>query len=277
MTYQLVALDMDGTLLTSQKTISPRSADALACLAEAGVTLVLATGRSVAELEEYAADLALVRYGVLASGSFSYDFEKGEVVWSQPLEAQDVATIVGITQEAGGVPALSCITEILIRPDDARRMHTIGHGEYQPLYLGIAHKEDDLAAWALSHPGACTKMDLYFPTDESCAKAHDAILAACPLVELHESEPRCLEVTVVGVNKGEGLKALAERVQVSLRQIAAAGDGGNDLPMLELVGLPVAMGNASEEVKAAARVCVANNDQEGISELAELLLKTNAR
>ncbi|MFC3932540.1 HAD hydrolase family protein [Streptococcus dentapri] len=72
--YQLIAFDMDGTLLTSQKTIAPSSVAAIERAHDAGKQVVLSTGRALSELRIYQQELQDIRYGILASGAFIYNF-----------------------------------------------------------------------------------------------------------------------------------------------------------------------------------------------------------
>jgi hydroxymethylpyrimidine pyrophosphatase-like HAD family hydrolase len=86
------------------------------------------------------------------------------------------------------------------------------------------------------------------------------------------SKTNYLEVLPVGVNKAKALGILSETLGLELSQVAAIGDAPNDLEMLKEVGLPIAMGNASSEVKAAAEWVVGTNDEAGVAQAARRLL-----
>ena len=88
-------------------------------------------------------------------------------------------------------------------------------------------------------------------------------LAALPGVVLTSSSPHDFEVVAQGVDKGRTLALLAALYGVPLEQCAAVGDGGNDLAMLRVAGLPIAMGNAAQSVKDAAALIAPPNDREG--------------
>ena len=81
------------------------------------------------------------------------------------------------------------------------------------------------------------------------------------------SAPFCLEATAVGVTKASGLRLLCEQLGVSMGQVIAFGDQGNDREMIEAAGLGVAMGNAIDELKAVADVVTGTNDEGGIAQL----------
>ena len=83
--YQLIAFDMDGTLLTSKKTIAKSSVEAIGRAQDAGKQVVLSTGRSLSELLPYGYDLREIRYDILASGALIYDLEAKCVLAKQTL------------------------------------------------------------------------------------------------------------------------------------------------------------------------------------------------
>ncbi|MBQ9006009.1 MAG: HAD family phosphatase [Atopobiaceae bacterium] len=269
--YRLLALDMDGTVLTSDKHVSPRTRQALRDLCSKGVALALATGRNVVELSEYREELSFVPYGVLASGAIAYHFAKREVLLSTPIPTEAVLTTVTIALEEGGIPFLSCVDGTRARKADAERLDECGLHGYRMMYEQIYEPVEDLAAWVAAHPGKVVKLDIYHVKNEGCLRIRDRIVEADAPIEVWSSEPGCMECTALGVNKSVGLRALAERLGIAMEEIVAVGDGGNDLAMLKSVGMPVAMGNASREVCDVARLIVADNDHDGIVELIDRL------
>ncbi|WP_200841008.1 HAD family hydrolase [Geminicoccus flavidas] len=86
------------------------------------------------------------------------------------------------------------------------------------------------------------------------------------------SQPYYLDVTAPEADKGSGVVALAEAIGVPLERVAVIGDGHNDLPMFAKAGLAIAMGQASDEVKAAARFVTAGNDADGVAQAIDRLL-----
>jgi hypothetical protein len=86
------------------------------------------------------------------------------------------------------------------------------------------------------------------------------------------SKTNYLEVLPAGVNKANAVATLAKTLDLELSQVAAIGDAPNDLEMLKEVGLPIAMGNASSEVKAIVEWVVGTNDEGGVAEAIQRLL-----
>ena len=96
--YQLIAFDMDGTLLTSNKTIAKSSVEAIGRAQDAGKQVVLSTGRSLSELLPYGDDLRRIRYAILASGALIYDLEAKCVLAKQTLPAIAVDKVKAIAE-----------------------------------------------------------------------------------------------------------------------------------------------------------------------------------
>jgi Cof subfamily protein (haloacid dehalogenase superfamily) len=89
------------------------------------------------------------------------------------------------------------------------------------------------------------------------------------------SKPNYLEILPVGVNKAKAVAALSRFLGVDLSEVAAVGDGLNDLEMLSEVGFAIAMGNASDRVKAAADLVVGSNDEVGVAQAVNEILARN--
>lgn len=264
--YKLLALDMDGTLLTSDKRISDRTASALRRAAEAGVVVVLSTGRAASELLDYQAQIeGVVRYGTLLSGTVMWDFAEGEALAARLLDPELVHAVVaqGLAEDAM-VQVFNCECAIMARRD-VDRMPEIGQGVYQSLALRRGTLVDDIGAYARSHAGEICKINLHHVSRASM-EATRRVLESLPL-QLATGESASVEVTPLGVTKALGLEWLCNRLGIGLEETIAVGDGDNDLEVMGASGLAVAMGNARSDVKACARAVVADNDHDGIVEV----------
>ena len=120
-----------------------------------------------------------------------------------------------------------------------------------------------------AHPREIEKFSILYPTEAQRDAAWQAVAKACPQLEITSSIERNMELNALGVSKGRGLMALAERLGLARDQVMAVGDSGNDLTMLEAAGLGVAMGNATREVRHAADVITADNNHDGVAEAIE--------
>lgn len=262
MNYKLVAVDMDGTLLKSDKTLHPDTIRDIADAAVRGVETVYCSGRSVVEIRPYLEDLPSVRYGICASGALVYDFKEDRVIFSKEIPSK-YAVIAADTAKK-----YDAMTHFLAENSTAC-IHQVTHmddynmGVYQPLFLEVAKKVEDMsieAAGRLSIP----KVNLYFRRNADRRAAYEE-LKNLPLTFATVGDT-VLEMTAPGVSKAFGLNVLANRLYISMEEIIGIGDSDNDREMLSVVGFPVAMGNAEEEILNMSRMVTADNDHNGVGE-----------
>lgn len=268
-TYKLLALDMDGTLLDSQKRISPRTRTALEELAKRGVALAFSTGRNAKELLDYTSELPFIRYGVLASGSFVYDLTQSRTLATTPIPHDALRATISVARGEDALIFLSCPDGTRAQQVTIDRLGSYGMRAYQAMYDLICERIDDPLSWIASNPQRVMKMDVYHYDEAAYGRMSSKLEESGVPIQLFSSEPGCMEATAAGVDKGSGLRMLAAHLRVSMDEVVAVGDGGNDLAMLRAAGLPVAMGNASPEIREAARAIVDDNDHDGIVELIE--------
>ena len=271
-TYRLLALDMDGTLLTSDKRISPRTLQALHEAAAHGVTIALSTGRAINELTEYRSDLkGAVRYASLVSGGHVCDLETGQTIAVSPLDTETALAIArqGLVENAMVHLLTSSTTVVTER--DMERVHEVGMGVYQDLYRKVCTFVDDVLPYIEDHPGEICKINLYHTSLESRERSWERLRG----LDAHAvyAEQAGLELTPTGIDKARGLRLLCDHLGCSPDECVAVGDAPNDIEVLELAGLAVAMGNADDTVKALADLTVSDNDHDGVAEVVERLLR----
>ena len=129
---------------------------------------------------------------------------------------------------------------------------------------------DDVRAFAIEHAHEVNKMNMYHATPEGRLRTQER-LAHLPL-DFTYAEQTSFEVTPQGVSKGTGLVDLCEVLGVPIEEAIGVGDAFNDVPMLEMAGLGVAMGNSNEAALQAADVVVGDNDHDGIAEVIDRYL-----
>lgn len=271
MAYQLLALDMDGTLLTSHKTVSTRTREALRALAAQGTPIAYCSGRCFRELLDYPTELPFIRYGVLASGAVVYDFDARRTLALHPLDVQVVEQAMAIADAEEHMTHVMSAEFSVVRPQDIERMERFGMGVYQGMFRQICETPDDLAPWVRDHAGEVVKVNFYH-RDAAARDRTRARLAESGLpLTLANAEETSVECSPLGMSKAKGLQTLASYVGCTLQDVVAIGDSDNDLAALEAVGMPVAMGNATEAIRRVAHLVVADNDHDGIVEAIDQL------
>lgn len=270
MPYQLLAADMDGTLLNSQKEISPEDTAAITRALEAGKQVVFSTGRSIGELEPFLALFPAMRYVLCESGACVYDREEEQAIYLQTIDPQAAKTILDYTSSRDIMPQLLVHNRAVM---DIRHLSDLSHfkmAHYQNHFQKNCLSTNDIYRYAQAQNWTFEKICLYHTSPKDRA---DTLLAVegLPLTTAL-AEETSLEISAQGVDKGVGLEILCRHLGLPLGETIAVGDSFNDLPVLKRAGLPVAVGNAAEPVRAACRAVVADCDHSGVSQAIERYL-----
>lgn len=262
--YKLLALDMDGTLLTSQGEISPNTREAIAKARAMGVKVVLASGRPLEGMLPYLNTLRLNTdddFVLCYNGSLIQKAGSHDVVRSCILNGCDAHALQTLSRELGvNIHAFSRRLG-LITP---KRNH---YTEHEAKLNGIPLLEMDFAEL----PADEEILKVMFIDEPEVLSA--AIARLTP--DLHQrytivqSAPYFLEFLNPSSNKGIAVGMLADYLGLDASEVICVGDAGNDRHMIEFAGLGVAMGNATEDIKAIADFVTKSNDQDGIAHLIE--------
>lgn len=257
---RLAAIDIDGTLLTPQGTLTERNIAAIGRACEAGVNVVLATGKSRASAIWILEDLDLHMPGVFTQGTTVYDAE-GQI-WHSTTFADDAARGVLRFAEARSFSTLVYAGERLLINDDASFRRQIHDKFHEPLPDVVGSMLPRVAELAIN------KIVVYDPVDDG--EARRALQDLCEdQAHVTQAVPHYIEVLPAQASKGAGLRWLLEQMGIAPSQTLAIGDGENDIEMLQMVGVGVAMRNAHPRVTAVAGHRVGTNEESGVAQALE--------
>ena len=259
--YQLVAIDIDGTLLTSDKTIHPDTIEQINEASKKGIYIVYCSGRAPAEMKDIIKLLPSIRYGVCMSGALVYDFKEFKTIYANSISKEDVKKIIEAAKEDDGMIQFLTDKESIVRKDQITHMSDFNMGVYQPMYLKIAKTVEDMNIELEKHD-FIHKVNIYFHSIQARQKAYEKIKNLS--LSFSFGEKTALEITAKNVNKGNGLSELSNYLGINNKQIIGIGDADNDLIFLKMVGLPIAMGNANENVKSICKDITDDNDHNGV-------------
>ena len=274
MAIKLILLDVDGTLATSQKQISPDTKAALLKVQEGGVKLALCSGRPDRGLYPWAEELRMTEYGgffVCYNGGRVLDCRTGKVLFDQPLPIEDAKAVLEHMRRFQVMPMVSrgeymYVTDVFrhdIRPGlpgfpeifNVMRYEARGNG-----YL-LCEKRD-LAAFLdfspnkiLTYGDPCYLREHWREMAEPFAERLACMFTA----------PFYFEFTAKGVDKARAIDSALSPLGYAPSEMMAFGDAQNDVSMLRYAGLGVAMGNAVDEVRQLADEVTASNDEDGIA------------
>ena len=260
MKVRLMAIDIDGTLLTSDGRITSGVLGAVRAAQSCGVRVCLATGRMWSSAARYVQMVGADSPVILHNGGMVYDFQTGRVLRRVTL-AHDVArAVLEVLRDFPQVEPHLCVDD---RVYIARRNAL--SGAYARREGVILHEVGDLIAFLPPDP-----MKILIVGDPHDLSDVHAVLARLPhRMNLVFSLPHYLEVLPAGSSKGAALRYVAELFGVPPEAILAAGDYLNDLEMIEFAGLGVAMANAPEALRRRADYVAPSNDAEGLRDVIE--------
>lgn len=266
---RLIAVDMDGTLLRSDKTLHPETARDIEAAVNSGIQVVYCSGRAVIEIKPYLKQLPFVRYGICCSGSVVYDFQEDRILFSREIKSEYAAAISDVAKKYDGMTHFLAVNSTA-SASQVTHMDDYNMGVYQPLFMEVAKKVTDMTEEA-GKLHSVPKVNIYFRTNEDRCKGYED-LKDYPLCFATVGDT-ILEMTAPGVSKAFGLNALALRLGISMGETAGIGDSDNDREMLATVSLPIAMGNAEEEILNMCRIVTDDNDHNGVGKAIRKILE----
>ena len=260
--YRLLAVDIDGTLVNRHGTISDRDKEALSRAREAGVQVALSTGRGLQATTGVITELSLDSYHISFDGALVSHPGSSDEIYASPISKELVRQMIDTAHDCGVDLELFTVTHYFVEREtwstEAHRdffntpativdFHQVWERE-RVIKGGLVSTSPEEASRVA---GFRRRLDhqLHF----SLAKA-----PAFPGVDF-------TNVLSPGVSKGKALEKLAAHLQVPLGEVIAFGDGTNDISLLTVAGLAIAMGNAADEVKAIADYVTLDVDRSGLA------------
>lgn len=261
MPIKLIAIDMDGTLLLPDHTISPAVKNAIAAARERGVNVVLCTGRPFAGVESYLKELRMDKpndYCITYNGALVQKAHDGSTVAQTALNYDDYRYLEQLSREVGShFHALDRHTLYTANRDIS--YYTVHESFIANIPLVFCEAEN------MDKKGEFLKVmmiDDPVMLDKAIAKIPAEVYERYTLMK---SSPYFLEILDRRVNKGTGVKALADTLGIKREEIMTLGDQENDIAMLEYAGMGVAMGNAIDKVKAVSDFVTKSNLEDGVA------------
>ncbi len=277
---RIVALDLDGTLLDSQKRLSDANRAALERAAESGMLIVPTTGRFFGMMPQSVRELPFVRYAITVNGAQVYDRETDAAIVREEipiamavdlmrlLDRHDV--IYDCYRSNWGWMTATLQVKAADYATDAHYLRMIREFR-RPVPELKAHLLDT------APEGDVQKVMMFSRNSADGKQVAEAIrgevAALFPGLKITSSTWNNLEFNISSANKGNSLRRFAEHLGLSLGNCIAFGDGLNDLSMIEAAGIGVAMSNAHPDVLAAADVVAASNDEDGVAKTINELLQ----
>jgi Cof subfamily protein (haloacid dehalogenase superfamily) len=256
MKYRLIAVDMDGTLLNSKGRISEKTIAAIRKVVEKGVLFTICTGRPIQGVERYYDVLDTNSPVITYNGAMIVMGRSREILYKQDLDPSDARDILAWGKKLG--------TTVVAWSDNKLYANVLNDRVHDYKQLSMVEPILITDVEELVNNGV-TKFLWY---DHAEKIRHYQEILAGKLgrgVTFCTSKPTFLEFFNSRVSKAAAMEKIGEHFGIRREEMAAIGDGFNDLPMIEYAGLGVAMGNAPEEIKRKAGYVTLSNDEDGIA------------
>ena len=273
MKYALIAFDLDGTALYSDKTIAARTLRALQAAHEAGALIVPATGRIYAGIPQALRLQPFARYAIVINGAKLYDAAEDQV-----LDRAEIpnALALEVLDYLDGLDAIyDCYKDdwgLVSQPFYDRAADFIRDKGILQLFYRTRRTVPSLRDYLRADGGSVQKLQLHFADDRAQRRELARLPELFPSLAVSTSVPGNIEMNIAAANKGDALLRLCQFLEIPQERTLAFGDGTNDSSMLRAAGLGVAMGNADFPVKAAADTVCDDNDHDGLAKFLERLL-----
>ncbi|KHE66925.1 Cof-type HAD-IIB family hydrolase [Halobacillus sp. BBL2006] len=241
---KLIALDLDGTLVNSQETVSDRNIKAIHEAKEQGIQVVLSTGRSLSRCRHIAESLGESSYLVTINGGEIYNGEF-ELIERNKLKKEHVRRLWELKKEHGLYFWSSTVQGLF----NSQNPFEEEVEEYDWLKFGYDIEDDHVRKIILDE---LNKYDSF---------------------EITNSSPTNIEINPSGVNKAAALAKVCDWLDLTMDEVMAVGDSMNDIAMIHKAGYGVAMGNAQDKVKEEANWVTLTNDEDGVAHAIEKVLK----
>lgn len=263
---RLVALDLDGTLVGPNLTISPRVRETIARARERGTEITIVTGRMFAATKPFAQTLGITGAVVCYQGAAIFEAATGAVLRETDVD-QDVTRKVLAWAEEHQVHA-QCYS--------GDRLYVQQINRFSQRYTDLAKVEPTVVPSLRAAFADRPSIKIVLVDDPGPSEQHLAALQ--PLLGdrayITRSHVDFVEVLSPDVNKGEALAFVAQRYGATLEQTLAVGDAWNDVPLLAAAGVGVAMGSGPPELLARADAVVGDVAHDGVAEAIERYVLT---
>lgn len=268
-----IALDLDGTTLTTGKEISAATREALSRAMAAGITVIVASGRAFASLPREILEIEDIRYAITGNGAAMVSLPSGACLKRNVLSRESVEKILeGTRREAvvyeGFIEGIAYADVSFVSDPAAYGIY--GRGiEY---IRQTRRPVENIAGFLKENADRLDSMDMLVLDDEKISPVSAWLRNEVPDIYLTSSMRKLLEVSNRDGGKHSGVRFFSEYLGILPEEIAAFGDADNDVDMLRYVGYGVAMANASDNCKAAAGYITKSNDEDGVAYALEHIL-----
>ena len=261
---KLIASDLDDTLLDRNANISLENKEAIQRAIKRGLIFTIATGRMFQATLPYAMELNLSsEQPLICYNGALIKRVSGEVLYERPLEPQLATAIINYGQERDWT--------INVYYDDRLFVSEINDkvNEYAS-YVGVdIEAVGDLAKFILEGNKGLHKILVNNEAEQTKLRIEELRELFGSQAQITNSRAKFIEITSLDAHKGQALHWLADFMGLNIKEVLAVGDSNNDLTMLQMAGVGVAVANASDYVKGQVDFITSCNHEHAIAKIFE--------
>ena len=268
-TIRMIGVDLDGTLLNSEKQLTAYTREVLKKAIEQEVTVVVATGRPFSGVPDELKHFPGIRYALTANGARILDMQKQKVVYENLLSVESSEKVIDILRKHHAIHEFFVDGVGYMNEDGLKNVYAYFEDPHMAEYLQSTRiPVNDVIEKLQTMKCEVDKLQGIFRNQKDKEEALEELNTLSGIVVTAAMDNN-LEINKEGTNKGLGLLQLGKSLGISREEIMACGDGGNDVEMLKEVGFAVAMANGSDPVKKAADFVTVSNDEDGVAKAIE--------
>lgn len=274
---KLLSLDVDGTLFTDNGQVTQETIGAIKRAQEAGIVVIIASGRNFYDVPLNQLREVEIPFVITTNGAAIYETKNELCLAEQCLPAETIVPILDKLMTLGIHISAFIDGKKRTPPGVEKYINNLGLPDHiKKKLIKNPCTMEEFEKYIHSGQAKIQKITLNFQKLEDGSylnrdKAAD-ILYACPNINVVNGGFFNLEMTALGVDKAAGLKLLANKLGVDMKETMAIGDSENDLAMIKAAGIGVAMGNADELIIKAADFVTRSNEENGVAYAVEHFL-----
>ena len=249
-----IFIDLDGTLLRHDLSISDLDRLAVEKANHHGIEIILASGRPARAIAQTSSLLGIGRYIIASNGGSIMDLKNDEIISYYPLSMDMVREIVKIAYEHGATPTVYSAKKWFVEKYDLNVEIEVDRAGIKPEVVSFSSINDPIIKVLV--------ISKQFPSKYIESKIE---AVSTSHLEWFYTYPEYLEVMAINASKGNARDFLLDMLEISKDQTIAIGDGDNDYALIKGAGIGVAMANGSEKVKQIAAYITSSNEKNGVA------------
>lgn len=271
---KLLALDLDGTILTDEKHVTERMAAALHAAVDAGLITVYVTGRPLTGIPDELMAIPHIRYAITSNGAVTTDLQTQKRLRGAYLNDQAAKEIARIPMEHNLIHSIFVDGIGYCEQEYFKDQWALYMGTKHETYIRKSRRGTDSIEELINHSNVGVENIWFMSHSKEERDELDALIHSHWRVQTVLTAATDVEVGSLQADKGLALEDLGARLGIAKKEVLAMGDNENDLGMLRSSGITVAMGNATDNVKAMAMIQTDSNEEDGAAKVIEEILRS---